>query len=108
MLLPWKERSTSALARQSEKQAVKKSGGRRSPMSGAGRVKGDIQTVLWLIEDKITDARSFRVELGMTAKTIREAVEARRLPQWRFTIAGQTFRMFREDDILPFIDEAQK
>lgn len=101
--LPWRKKSHSHRARKSESKAAKLEGGRRSPMSGAGRVKGDIQTSNWLIEDKITFRDSFRLTKTMLNKTMREAFESHRLPQWRITIAGKTFRLLREDDYLAMV-----
>jgi len=74
-------------------------------MSGAGHQKGDVRTRRWLIEDKITSMRSFRITEAMIVKTTMEALAARRLPQWRITIAGHMLRVMREEDYLAFMEE---
>lgn len=101
--LPWRKKSHSHRARKSENKAAKLEGGRRSPMSGAGRVKGDVQTSNWLIEDKTTEAVSYRLELDKLVTTHRQAIAAHRLFQWRITIRGETFRLIREDDYLAMV-----
>lgn len=100
---PWKKKSTSAVARKSEEKAAKLEGGRRVPMSGGGRQKGDVKTATFLIEDKYTGADSYRIERGKLRKISREALREGRVPQLRLTFQSgkpETWRLIREDDYL--------
>jgi hypothetical protein len=84
----------------SEREGAKLDGGRVTPMSGAGRQKGDYHANGYLIEDKYTDKESFSITLKMLAKTTSEAFAARMLPQWRITMPGVKLRVYREEDAL--------
>jgi len=99
---PWKRAKAIQRARRSEEPAARSDGGVRQPASGALRGRpGDVRTEDWLIEDKFTDAKSYTLKLDMLMKTVREALQLHgRLPMWRITIAGERFRLLREQDYL--------
>lgn len=69
-------------------------------MSGAGRKKGDYHANGYLVEDKFTDADSYRIEGKVLRKTEGEALAAGMLPQWRITLPGHKLRVLREEDYL--------
>lgn len=82
-------------------------------MSGAGRIKGDFQTDRWLVEDRTTEAASYRVEQSTLVRTLRQAVTSRRLPQWRVTInegrSGElTVRLLMEKDYLALMERLEE
>jgi hypothetical protein len=91
-------------SRKSEEQLAKVSGGKRVPRSGAGRQKGDVRTNGYRIEDKFTDAASYRLEVEVLKKITHEALRTPPglLPQLRITFEqhGERWRMMREDDYL--------
>lgn len=97
---PWKRATKVQRSRRSETQGAKLEGGRRVPMSGGGRQKGDIRSGIWLIEDKYTDAESYRIDKKVLDKTSAEALNAGELPQWRITLPGYKLRVLREEDYL--------
>ena len=103
---PWKKATTTRTARRSEREGAKADGGRVTPMSGAGRQKGDYRANGWLVEDKVTEtrcgqpAKSFSITAFTIEKTIREAADARLLPMWRITLPGHKLRVMREEDYL--------
>lgn len=99
---PWKRATSKRKSLRSERQAAKLDNGKVQPMSGAGRKKGDVLTSMWLIEDKITEARSFTVTVAMLDKIEAEAVNTppSKLPQLRLTLPGHRWRMLREEDYL--------
>lgn len=104
---PWRRATTTRKAQRSERQGAKLDGGHVTPMSGAGRKKGDYHANGYLVEDKYTEHRggspavSFRVTAEMIQKTIREALAAGMLPMWRITIPGcPKLRIMREEDYL--------
>lgn len=102
-MTPWKPKSTTRQAQRSERKGAKQEGGTTTPMSGAGRQKGDYKNANWLTEDKDTAARSFRVELDEhLLKIEREAAQQRphRMPKMRITISGYTVWVIRESDAL--------
>jgi hypothetical protein len=100
MALPWRSKTPQVRSRDSEKETARLSEGRRVPMSGAGRQKGDVRTPTFLIEVKDTAAVSYRIELETLDKISHEARTSGRLPQLRLTIGGQSWRMLREQDYL--------
>jgi Holliday junction resolvase len=60
----------------SEKELAKSLKGRRQPASGSLPVKslkGDVRTVHWLIDDKITAAKSFSLKLEDLRKIRKQA-----------------------------------
>lgn len=97
---PWGRASQQQRSRRSEDEAAKLEGGRRVPMSGAGRSKGDIRTSEFLIEDKFTDAASFTLTKADLDKIQRHALVSGRLPQMRITLPGHIVRVMRESDYL--------
>ena len=109
--VPWRKASTTKRARKSEEKGAKLDKGRRSPMSGAGYTKGDFRTERWLVEDKVTDALSFRLDRQTMFKTITEAFQSRRMPQWRVTIGrgsmALTTRTMREDDYTALMERLE-
>lgn len=97
---PFKRATSKQKSMRSERQGAKLDGGHTTPMSGAGKKKGDYHANGYLIEDKITMHDSFRVEGSVLAKTEKEALEAGMLPQWRITLPGHKLRILREDDYI--------
>lgn len=99
---PWQRARAGRRARQSEEQGAKISQGRRVSGSGNGRVKGDIQTAKWRIENKLTDANSFTVTKDLLDKITHEALHTPPglLPQMRIQMPGYTLRVLREQDYL--------
>lgn len=97
---PFKRPSTTKRSRKSEQRAAEIDGGRRVPMSGAGRQKGDVVSERFKGEDKITAKESFTIKLSTLVKIEQEALHSvpRRIPYLRLTIKGQTWRMIRETD----------
>lgn len=102
-LLPWRKRSTTRRAQRSERQAAKnEKAGKTTPMSGAGRQKGDVVSNGWRTEDKTTDAKSFLLKLADLLKIERHALgqPPRRMPKMRVTIQDRTYWVIREEDAL--------
>lgn len=106
-LLPWRKRSTTRRAQRSERQAAKnEKGGKTTPMSGAGRQKGDVVSDGWRTEDKTRSADSFRLSLETWLKIEREAatVSPRRMPKMRITMGKgankRTLHVIRDEDFL--------
>ncbi len=97
---PWHRASQQRRAQRSESEGAKSEGGKRVPRSGAGRLKGDIRTSEFLIEDKFTDADSFTLKRSVLDKITREAFTSGRLPQMRVTMPGHKLRVLREVDYL--------
>ena len=97
---PWKRATQKRRSQRSERQGAKLDGGFTTAMSGAGRKKGDYHANGYLVEDKYTDADSFRIEKAMLAKTEKEALNAGMLPQWRISLPGYRLRVYREEDAL--------
>lgn len=99
---PWERANVSKRARRSENDAAKLSGGRRVSGSGNRREKGDIRAGIWRIEDKFTDAESFRLEKAVFDKITAEALHTPPgcLPQMRITMPGLKLRVLREEDFL--------
>lgn len=86
MLLTKKEKS-----QRSETKAAKLFGGRTQLASGALRhAKGDVKTPDFLIEDKVTDKKSYSVTRKVWDKIRKEACAVSRTPLLRVTIAGET------------------
>jgi len=77
-----------------EKRVAKKLGARLTPNSGAGHIKGDIQTKEYLIEHKFTDKGQFILFLDMLMKTDYQAFCVGKKPKWIITIRGQDFTLF--------------
>ncbi len=63
-----------------EKRTAKEFGGRTTPMSGAGNVKGDVLSDEFLIECKTTSKTQFTVRLDVLAKLVKEAANASKTP----------------------------
>lgn len=91
-------------ARQSEEEGAKIGGGRRVPGSGSRWfAKGDIRENGFLIEDKFTDADSYRLTKGDWLKITAQATRTPpgMLPMFRITIPGlPKLRVLREDDYI--------
>jgi hypothetical protein len=98
--LPWRAKSTTARARRSETKGAKNEGGRVTPMSGAGRQKGDYTTAAFRTEDKYTDAASYTLKRSVLDKIEREALHTPPclMPKLRVTIQGKTYWVIREED----------
>lgn len=97
---PWKRATQKRRSQCSERQGAKLDGGFTTAMSGAGWKKGDYHANGYLVEDKFTDADSFRVEKKVLAKTEAEALASGKLPQWRISLPGFRLRVLREEDYL--------
>lgn len=69
-------------------------------MSGGGRQKGDYSTGRFRVEDKVTAAQSYTLKRAVLDKIESEALRTPPglLPQMRITIAGRTYRLYREED----------
>lgn len=82
----FKERTRRERSKKSEDRAARKYGGRRQPASGAlSGLKGDVVTPKYLIEDKTTQQKGFRITPGLWRKIADEAVRADRSPMLRIT-----------------------
>lgn len=101
-LLPWAKRSTTSRARRSETKGAKNEGGRVTPMSGAGRQKGDYRNGRFRTEDKYTDAASYTLKRSTLDKIEAEAIGTPPvlMPKLRVTIQGKTYWVMREVDCL--------
>ncbi len=85
-------------SQQSEKLAAKNFGGRVQIASGALRIaKGDVRTERFLIEDKITDRKSFALSTKLWEKIRLEAFRQRKEPMMRITIQGKTLCVVSEN-----------
>lgn len=85
----------------SEKAAALRFGGRRQIASGAlAHSKGDIRTAEYLIEDKITAARSYSITRKVWDKIAVEALNVGKTPLLRVTIDGKTLVVCNEHDFL--------
>lgn len=97
---PWKRATQKQRSMRSERTGAKLDGGHPTPMSGAGKKKGDYHANGYLVEDKYTDADSYRIEKKVLDKTVQQAQAAGMLPQWRITLPGHTLRVLEEADYL--------
>jgi hypothetical protein len=107
---PFKRAQVGRRARKSEEKAAKQEGGRRVPGSGSRpqhRAKGDIRANGFLIQDKFTDAKSFRLTDEDLSQIEAQAFAQGVLPSMRITTAGHRIRTFREEDALYLIAQAQ-
>lgn len=106
---PWKRIQQSRRARHSEERAAHEQGGRRQPASGAKWfAKGDLRAHGFLIDDKFTDAGSFRVTREMWQKIEREAAQTPPglRPSLRISIPGlPKLRVVLEDDLLYYLSQ---
>lgn len=67
----------------SEKELAKKVGGRVKPLSGAlpiAKLKGDVESPEFLIDDKTTQGNSFNVSQPLLLKTRDDAFHVRKRP----------------------------
>lgn len=79
-------------SQQSERNAAEEIGGLVMPNSGAiAGFKGDVKSKDYLLEDKFTDAASYKLELSVLKKAEREAYQNRRKPLLRVSIQGEVF-----------------
>jgi len=63
-----------AISKDQEKRVAKRSGGKRTPASGAlPGAKGDVEALVHLLECKTTGKKSIRIEQKWLAKIAREA-----------------------------------
>jgi hypothetical protein len=65
--MPWSPRSRQTTGNQTEKQIIKKRGGRSHPMSGAGSIKWDGST-----EDSLLEIKSAKVTHSIKGKMLRD------------------------------------
>lgn len=104
---PWKRAAVGRRAKHSEEATAKSDGGSRVPASGSKwNAKGDVRANGFLIDDKFTDAESFRVTRDMVMKTMSEALQTPPglRPQWRISIKGAPrLRVMLEDDYLALV-----
>ena len=85
-------------SQKSEKKAAANFGGRVQIASGALRhAKGDILTRDYLIEDKVTDRKSFPLTPALWNKIKLEAFNRQRAPMMRITIQGLTLCVVSEE-----------
>ena len=99
-LPPWWDKTKKQRSLQREKEAAKKHKGRVQPGSGAPWfAKGDVDAGMMLIEDKYTDAASYRMSLKVLDKIKKEAGPGR-FPVLRVGIQDQNFIVLREEDCL--------
>lgn len=106
-ILPWRKKGTTKRSQRSERKGAKNEGGRVTPMSGAGRQKGDYRTAAFLTEDKTTTAASYSLKLATLKKIEREALHTppTLMPKMRVTLAEgtveqETYWVIRERDAL--------
>lgn len=94
------EESKQKRSKRREKRAAKLYGGRRQPASGALWFRrGDVDAGNLLIEDKYTDAASYRLTRKVLEKIENEAGPTR-FPVLRVGIAGRNYIVMREEDVL--------
>lgn len=107
---PWQRARVGRRARRSEEQAARQEGGRRQPASGSKWfAKGDVRANGFLIDDKFTDASSYRLTADDWTKITREALQTPpgMLPSMRISIKGAPrLRVFREEDALYLLAKA--
>lgn len=100
---PWQRVTQKRRSMRSEAQGAKLDGGRTTANSGAGKYKGDYRANGAMIDDKFTDARSYRITLdgqqGFLAH-IQHAIMGHASPEWRITLPGLKLRIMREEDYL--------
>lgn len=101
---PWQRAQAGRRAARSERAGAKASGGRVQPASGSKWfAPGDFRGNGFLVEDKITEAASYRLSEEVFAKIEREAIRTPPglLPCMRVTLgSGRIVRVVREDDFL--------
>jgi len=111
MTLPFKRSAVGKQARKREERLAKAEGGRRVAGSGSKREKGDVVIGKFRIEDKQTDAMSFRLSVNTWLKIEREALHTPPglLPQMRVTLgtgrSRRTLRIISEDDFNSLMEE---
>lgn len=105
---PFKRATSKQKSMRSERQGAKLDGGHTTPMSGAGKKKGDYHANGYLVEDKDTAHDSYRIEKSVILKTVGEALSAGMLPMWRISMPGLKLRVLREDDYLYLEAQAAK
>lgn len=90
----------------SEKRAVLLYKGRQQIASGAlHHSKGDVLTGRFLIEDKITERRSFSVTEELLLKARKEAYQHRRTALFRVTVGKATYVTLHEEDFLALLNQ---
>lgn len=88
-------------SKRSEAAAATNFGGRVQIASGALRIaKGDIRTDRFLIEDKVTDKKSFSLSVRLWEKIRLEASNARRTPMMRITVQGRVLCVVAETTMM--------
>jgi hypothetical protein len=95
-----KLRTNREKSQRSEKEAAAKFGGRPQIASGALRhAKGDVKTPRYLIEDKVTDKKSYTLTKALWQKIKIEAFNRQRIPMFRTTIQGTVLCTVAEDEL---------
>lgn len=85
------KKSNFKLSRESESRAARETGAKLQPMSGAlPFAKADLKDDTNLIEDKITENKSYSLKKATLQKINKEALQHRRAGVMRITIQGET------------------
>lgn len=90
-----------------EEMCAKEVRGRRSPASGSGIVKGDVQTDQWLIEDKYTEKMSYSLRLAIVKKTLAQAMTVGKRGVIKLGLAGMNLAIIMWEDFLEMMHEAK-
>lgn len=108
---PWQRIQQGRRARKSEEAAAKTLGGRRQPASGSKwYAKGDLRANGFLIDDKYTDDKSFRITVEMWRKIESEAGQTPPglRPSLRISLPGlPKLRVVLEDDLMYLMAQAE-
>jgi hypothetical protein len=93
-----------------EKQIAKDVGGRTTPASGAiknNRLKSDVTSKNFRFEAKLTQKRSYSLNLDVLDKIEREALINCQIPVLTTDIQGQQYATLRWDDFLSIAQDAK-
>lgn len=72
-----------------EKRLAKQFGGIKTPMSGAGSIKGDVQTEEFFIEAKTTSKTQYTLKLADLETLTRQATTEGKLPLFVIDLANE-------------------
>lgn len=92
-----------------EKRTAAVFGGRVNPLSGAGwKSKADVRTPTFLIENKTKmdpNAKSYSVKALDLRDLAKHAIMEGRIGMLQFDLAGHSYCILRQDDLLELIGE---
>jgi hypothetical protein len=93
------------IVKKRERQCAEDIGGRVTPGSGAFNIKGDAVNDKWVIDDKTTKAKSFRVDRDMISKILGDAQRAGKKGALRIGVDNMDVAVIHWKDFIEIIGE---